>query len=176
MNLDIHHLLQTVDKLFEQKRQREKPQNSNDIQAEKLSFQDKVALWITGALGTMWAVYFFAVFMGVWMLWQSTLAHSAFDPYPFAFLLFLGNIVQLLLMPLIMVGQNIQASHAEVRADEQYKATMGSYQDAEHIMDHLSALDKELLLHRQLLCQLILTAGGALPDSMPASQEPKELP
>jgi uncharacterized membrane protein len=114
--------------------------------------------------------------MGGWMFWQIVLDHKAFDPYPFAFLLFLGNIIQLLLMPLIMVGQNIQAQHAELRAEEAYKATMGSYQDAEHIMDHLNALDKELLVHRQLLAQLVLAGGGTIPEAISSSKEITDLP
>src|SRR5215471_14435626 len=75
----------------------------------------RIGQWVTAAVGTMGAFYFFAVFMGAWMLWQSEAAKPV-DPYPFAFLLFLGNIVQLLLMPLIMVGQNIQTAHADARA------------------------------------------------------------
>jgi uncharacterized membrane protein len=67
---------------------------------------------VTTAVGTMWAFYAFALVMGGWIAWQS-LAARPFDPYPFAFLLFLGNIVQLLLMPLIMVGQNLQSAHAD---------------------------------------------------------------
>lgn len=176
MHQNLQELLHQVDKIFDRQRQREKPRNANEVRKENLGFQDKIALWITGALGTMYAVYFFAFFMGGWMLWQCTMDKTAFDPYPFAFLLFLGNIVQLLLMPLIMVGQNIQSQHAEARAEEQYKATIGSYQDAEHIMDHLGALDKELLLHRQLLVQLIMASGAKLPDSLSASQGVAERP
>ena len=80
---------------------------------------------------------------------------KAFDPYPYAFLLFLGNIVQLLLMPLIMVGQSILSKHAEMRADEQYKTTLTSYQDLEHIMEHLDAQDKELIRQTQMLMKLV---------------------
>jgi uncharacterized membrane protein len=176
MHLDLHQLLQQVDNLFERKRERSTPQNVNKIAQQKLGFQDRMALLITGALGTMYAVFFFAIFMGGWMFWQVVLDHKAFDPYPFAFLLFLGNIIQLLLMPLIMVGQNIQAQHAELRAEEAYKATIGSYEDAEHIMDHLNALDKELLVHRQLLAQLVLAGGGTIPETISSSKEIKDLP
>lgn len=176
MALNFHHLLQEVESLFDRPRQREQPVNTYQQTQQKLGLQDRLALLITSALGTMYAVYFFGIFMGGWMLWQHTLSHKAFDPYPFAFLLFLGNIVQLLLMPLIMVGQNIQAQHAEARSEEQYKATMGSYNDAEYIMDHLKALDKELLLHRQLLAQVLISSGGTLPDSMQTSKEISELP
>jgi len=94
----------------------------------------------------MYAVYFFAIAMGAWMLWQGSLAHKPFRSLSFCFfLLFLGNIIQLLLMPLIMVGQNIQAKHSELRAEEEYNTTQSSYHDIEAILKHLDAQDQELL-------------------------------
>jgi uncharacterized membrane protein len=130
---------------------RHEPENINTKHKETLGLQDRIALNITAAVGTMYAVYVFALFLGGWMLWQSHLSHHPFDPYPFAFLLFMGNIVQLLLMPLIMVGQNIQSRHNELRADEEYKTTNSSFQDIEHILTRLDAQDQELLRQTTLL-------------------------
>jgi len=134
---------------------RHQPKNVNDMHKKGLGLQDRVAVKITAAVGTMYAVYFFAIFMAGWMLWQSHLANKPFDPYPFAFLLFLGNIVQLLLMPLIMVGQNIQGRHAQIRSDEEYKTTMTSYHDIESILKHLDAQDAELLKQTKILEKLL---------------------
>ncbi len=134
---------------------RHKPQDTNKKHLESLGLQDRIALFITTAIGTMYAVYFFGLFMAGWMLWQTYFDHKPFDPYPFAFLLFLGNIVQLLLMPLIMVGQNIQGRHAQIRADEEYETTMSSYHDIEHILARLNSQDQELLKQTKLLEKLI---------------------
>jgi uncharacterized membrane protein len=133
---------------------RHQPKNVNDLHKKGLGVQDRIALTITTAVGTMYAVYFFAIFMAGWMLWQSHISHTPFDPYPFAFLLFLGNIVQLLLMPLIMVGQNIQGRHAQIRSDEEYKTTMTSYKDIESILKHLEIQDQELLKQTRLIEEL----------------------
>jgi len=137
------------------KHTRYEPQNINQKHKATFKIQDRMALGITSAIGTMYAVYFFAVFMLGWMIWQAYFTQKPFDPYPFAFLLFLGNIVQLLLMPLIMVGQNIQGRHAEIRAEEEYKTTMTSYHDIEHILAHLDAQDQELLKQTKLLEELL---------------------
>lgn len=134
---------------------RHQPENVNGKHKEALGLQDRIALAITTAIGTMYAVYFFALFMSGWMLWQGHLAHSPFDPYPFAFLLFIGNIVQLLLMPLIMVGQNIQSRHASLRADEEFKTTVSTYHDMEGIMKHLDEQDQELLRQTKLIEELL---------------------
>jgi uncharacterized membrane protein len=134
---------------------RHQPQNVNDRHKANLRVQDKIALAITTAVGTMYAVYFFIVGLAGWMLWQGAIAKHPFDPYPFAFLLFMGNIVQLLLMPLIMVGQNIQSKHAELRSDEEYKTTLSSYHDLEAILKHLDAQDQQLLEQTKLIEQLM---------------------
>ena len=138
-----------------QPKERHHPKNVNAIHKSQLGLQDKIALTLTAAVGTMYAVYFFTLVMAGWMLWQTHFAGEPFDPYPFAFLLFLGNIVQLLLMPLIMVGQNIQGRHAEIRAEEEFKTTESSYKDIEHILIHLDEQDKELLKQTRLLEDLI---------------------
>jgi len=135
--------------------ERHKPQNVNARHRSSLKLQDRIALLVTTAIGTMYAVYAFAIFMAGWILWQSKFSHKPFDPYPFAFLLFMGNIVQLLLMPLIMVGQNIQSKHSEIRADEEYKTTITSFQDIEQILQHLNAQDTELLKQSKLLEELV---------------------
>lgn len=140
------------------KHERHQPENANQKHKDVLKFQDRMALLVTTAIGTMYAVYFFGVSMAGWMLWQTYFNDTPFDAYPFAFLLFLGNIVQLLLMPLIMVGQNLQAKHSEIRAEEEYKTTNTSYHDIEHILKHLDAQDEELLKQSGLLEQLVKSA------------------
>ena len=89
------------------------------------------------------------------MLWQTYFTEKPFDSYPFVFLLFLGSVVQLLLMPLIMVGQNIQGQHAEIRAEEEFKTTESIYKDIEHIIARLDEQDQELLKQTKLLEDLV---------------------
>lgn len=161
-----HHKISDIAAtLFHRVPRLHKPENVNEKHAASLAVNDRIALSVTNAMGTMWALYFMAVFMLAWCLWQFFMHEKAFDPYPYAFLLFLGNIVQLLLMPLIMVGQSILSKHAEMRADEQYKTTLTSYQDLEHIMNHLDEQDKELIRQTQMLMKLMQTQTES-PDSV----------
>ena len=116
--------------------------HSRDVQGAGLNA--RIGQAVTAAVGTMGAFYFFAVFMGAWMLWQTEARHP-FDPYPFAFLLFLGNIVQLLLMPLIMVGQSIQTAHADARADADYDVNQRAEQEIEKLLAGLREIDLRTL-------------------------------
>jgi uncharacterized membrane protein len=133
---------------------RHKPENINKKHRSKLGFQDRIALLITGAVGTMYAVYIFALSIAGWMIWQTYIDKRPFDPFPFVFLLFLGNIVQLLLMPLIMVGQNLQGKHDQLRADEEFKTTESSYRDIEQILVHLGDQDKQMQKQLEILLDL----------------------
>ncbi len=102
----------------------------------------RIAGHVTAAIGTMWAFYAFALIMAGWILWQSALSSKPFDPYPFAFLLFLGNIVQLLLMPLIMVGQNLQAAHADARAEADFEVNRKAEAEIEKLLIGLREIDQ----------------------------------
>lgn len=133
----------SMEDISEYKKIRHIPENVNVKHRQRFSFQDKLALHLTKIIGTMYVVYFFGLFLMGWMFWQTFIDKKPFDPFPFAFLLFLGNIVQLLLMPLIMVGQNLQGRHAEIRAEEEYKTTQSSSKDIELILNHLNLLLKE---------------------------------
>src|SRR5713226_6010240 len=115
------------------------------VSDEHIGFNGRLGAAITRSVGTMWAVYIAIVIQVTWMT-LATLGIWEFrrDPYPFAFLLFLSNIVQLLLMFVIMVGQQVLGQASDKRA-------VVTYQDAEAILHeciqmqkHLTAQDKAL--------------------------------
>ena len=100
---------------------------------------DRLALWITVQVGSMG---FFLVILGwtaCWLGWN-LLAPSAwqFDPpMAFVFWLFISNVLQILLMPLIMVGQNLLGRHAEVRAEHDLDVNVRAEHEIEVILRHL---------------------------------------
>ena len=105
----------------------------------------RIAVGVTGAVGTMWAFYAFAVIEFGWMALATWGFLHRVDPYPFAFLLFLGNIVQLLLMPLIMVGQNVQSAHADARAEADFDVNQKAEAEIEKLLEGLRVLDERTL-------------------------------
>ena len=135
------------------------------IADQHVGFNGRLGAAITRSVGTMWAFYAAALVMATWMI----LAGAAWgplhriDPYPFAFLLFLGNIVQLLLMFVIMVGQQVLGAASDKRA-------VVTFQDAEAILheclqmqEHLGAqdlaLDKIIRRMEQVEKKMERTAG-----------------
>lgn len=57
-------------------------------------------------------------------------------------------------MPLIMVGQNIQGRHAQIRSDESFKIATTSYRDLEHILKQVELLGQENLRQSRALQDL----------------------
>ena len=123
-----------------QLKERRRPvRNANIEHREKLSALERAALSITETIGTMG--FFFIVFIWTvsWLLWNLIgPVAMRFDPYPaFVLWLFISNMVQLMLLPLIMVGQNLQNKHAEARAQADFEVNVQAEEEIETILQHL---------------------------------------
>ncbi|MEK7496218.1 MAG: DUF1003 domain-containing protein, partial [Patescibacteria group bacterium] len=61
-----------------------------------------------------------------------------FDPFPaFALWLFISNMIQLFFLPLIMIGQNLQNRHAELRAENDFEINLKAEREIEAILINL---------------------------------------
>lgn len=121
--------------------------NVNQEHRQSLSKLDRAAVWITDHVGTMG--FFLIIFFWtiLWLSWN-TLAPKdlRFDPKPaFVLWLFISNMVQIFLMPLIMVGQNLQGRHSELRAEADFEVNVKSEKETEAILQHLEK-QNELIL------------------------------
>ncbi len=62
--------------------------------------------------------------------------------------------LQLVFLPIILVGQNVLGRKAELQSEEQFRTTLSTSHDIEQVMKHLSAQDAELVyLTKHLLAQ-----------------------
>jgi uncharacterized membrane protein len=133
--------------LDELKKMKPALRNVNIELKQNLSKMDKLALWITDHVGSMG--FFFIIFgwTVIWMGWN-TIAPNAmrFDPYPaFVLWLFISNVIQIFLMPLIMIGQNLQSAHAEVRSEVDFEINKKAELEIETILLHLEKQDEMIL-------------------------------
>jgi uncharacterized membrane protein len=106
-------------------------------------FNDRLAAWITTKIGSMWTVYACSAITAIWMVLGAR-AVLGFDPYPYAFLLFLGNVVQLLLIFIILLGQQVLGRTADQRSMHTYEDAEAILVDCEQIQNHLIAQDDHL--------------------------------
>ena len=124
--------------------------NSNHIYKSLLNKSERFAAWSTKAVGTI--NFFFLIFFWTicWLGWNMFAPKALrFDPYPaFVLWLFISNMIQIFLMPLIMVGQNLQGKHAEVRAENDYEINLKAEKE---IADLKKDLEEIKSLLRQYL-------------------------
>lgn len=113
--------------------------NVNEEHEESLSRLEKMAIWITEHVGSMGFFFLLLGWTLAWLLWN-TLAPKPlrFDPYPgFVLWLFISNMIQLFLLPLIMVGQNLLSRHAEMRSQADFEINQRAEKEVEIILHHL---------------------------------------
>jgi uncharacterized membrane protein len=132
--------------LDELKKLRKQVSNINIEHKKSLTFLERIALWITERIGTM--RFFFIIFAWTvfWLVWNAFApVELRFDPLPaFVLWLFISNMIQILLMPLIMIGQNLQGRHAERRADADFEIDTRSEREIETILQHLEILSEKV--------------------------------
>ncbi|HEY1968973.1 MAG TPA: DUF1003 domain-containing protein, partial [Pseudonocardia sp.] len=113
------------------------PPTTND---QYVGVNGRIAAWITGKVGTMAAFYTAAGLQLGWIVLAQT-GIIRFDPYPFSFLLFISSLLQLLLMFVIMVGQQVIGRTADRRSLQTYLNAEAVLEACEHLQTHLSAQD-----------------------------------
>lgn len=123
------------------------PTNPNKRHKESLSRLERLAVWITDHVGTMGFFLIIFAWTVIWLIWNSfgPINHR-FDPAPaFVFWLFISNMIQIFLMPLLMIGQNLQSRHAEYRAEADFQVNVKAEAEIEAILAHLER-QNELIL------------------------------
>jgi hypothetical protein len=98
-----------------------------------------LGLGITKSVGTMWCAYVFAI-LALVSLPAAILSHSAIVIVAWIAQTFL----QLVLLPVIIVGQNIQAVASDSRAAATYADAGAILDEAKQIQDHLAAQDSAI--------------------------------
>ena len=156
--------------------------NANKVHQDSLSPLDKLAIKITDKVGS---VGFFLGILCWTILWTGYnilatevpgLHWRSFDPFPaFVAYLLISNVIQILLMPLIMVGQNLQGRHSEIRAQLDFEINQKAEKEVMAVLKHLEHnTDLLLQLMKHLECRVsdeelrAITAEQELSDKLAA--------
>jgi uncharacterized membrane protein len=128
-----------VPSLPEIKNRRKPIRNVNVVHLEKLSPVDRLAVFVTQKVGTFGFFVIIFIWTISWLSWNVFAAEELrFDPYPaFVLWIFISNTIQIMLMPLLMVGQNLQGRHSETRANAEFEVNTQAEQEIEAVLMHL---------------------------------------
>ncbi|MGB8311372.1 MAG: hypothetical protein WCE81_05870 [Halobacteriota archaeon] len=148
--------------LFDHEHHPYQPRNVNllhEAEQKAAGVNTRIAVALTKSVGTMWTAY---TFMLLAIIGLAAIL-GLLTPIVALLVVWISQtFLQLVLLPVIMVGQNVLGRKAELQADEQFNTTMNGYNDIEHIMQHLSAQDAELLRHTRMLIHLLEKNGISL--------------
>ena len=113
----------------------------NREHADNLSATEKLCKRIADSTGAPIALGLAVLVQAVWIVIGIA---TKWDPFPFAFLLTVSNVLQLILIFILAVGQRQSSAHAELRA--------------EHDHDSIS----RLLYHQELQERILIEIAGKI--------------
>jgi hypothetical protein len=123
---------------------------------EHVGFNGKVAILVTGVVGTMWCAYAFAILALV------ALPSALKSGDPLQLIQWISQtFIQLVLLSVIIVGQNISSRASDKRAEMTYKDAEATFHEAEQIQSHLKAQDDALNGLLEKLVKLEAARGPA---------------
>lgn len=125
--------------LSELKKIRRPIENVNIRHQKSFTRLERFAVWITEHIGTMGFFFIILTWTAFWILWNIFApVELRFDTVPaFVLWLFISNMLQLFFLPLIMVGQNLQGRHAELRAEYDFEINLKAEREIEAILERL---------------------------------------
>ena len=106
------------------------------VRDEHVGVNGKIALALTNGVGTMWCAYLFAIV---------ALMALPFVHTPLQLIQWISQtFIQLVMLSVIMVGQGVQGSAADKRAEQTYNDAEAVLHECLEIQRHLQEQDKAL--------------------------------
>jgi len=117
-----------------------------DVQVKSARRLERLAVSITRRVGSMG--FFLTIFTWtvLWLCWNMSAPKPLrFDPFPgFVLWLFISNMIQLLLMPLLLIGQNLLGKGSEERAQRDYTVNRKAEKEIKEIRGKLDEILAQL--------------------------------
>ncbi len=142
--MEIKHSLPDLEQIIRSRR----PLKNAFVKTQAtLSASERFAVYVTHHVGSIEFFGILVVWSIGWLLWNLVGPVALrFDPAPaFVIWLFLSNIIQLILLPLILIGQNLENRHTNMQAEEDYQINKHSEEEIKIIIGHLEN-QNELML------------------------------
>jgi hypothetical protein len=166
---------------WHKQRQEQGPATTGAVRGTGLN--DRIGLAITNRVGTMVCAYIFAVLA----LLSLPSVLSAFGPFNHTFPAWMVKVsiialvawvaqtfLQLVLLPIIIVGQNLQSKASDARAEQTFKDAEAVLAEALEIQKHLASQDEILARQDEALAKLGVSAYVAgTPAPNPAAPKAK---
>ncbi|MEK7194539.1 MAG: DUF1003 domain-containing protein [Patescibacteria group bacterium] len=142
--MEIKHSLPDLESIL---RARKPITNTFEKTQQTLSGPERFAVYITHHVGSIEFFSILLVWSFGWLAWNLFGPIGLrFDPAPaFVIWLFLSNVIQLILLPLILIGQNLDDRHSNLRAEADYKVNKRAEEEIKVIIGHLENQNEMML-------------------------------
>ncbi|MDQ2814856.1 MAG: DUF1003 domain-containing protein [Actinomycetota bacterium] len=131
-------------------------------------FNTSVALLVTKVVGSMWCAYAFALFDLLSLPEAIRGGTSAIVSWV------AQTFLQLVLLSVIMVGQNVQAAAADKRSEATYHDASATLHEVAHVQGHLAAQDVLLTRIAEKIGLNPVPVIDTPPDIETAAQDPED--
>ena len=131
-------------------------------------FNTRIALLITQVVGSMWCAYAFALFDLISL--PAAIRNGASGIVTWVAQTFL----QLVLLSVIMVGQNVQAAAADKRSEATFHDASATLHEVAHVQGHLAAQDVLLTRIAEKIGMEPVPMIDASPGEETAAQTPQD--
>jgi len=138
---------QVIDAVHDLEKHFSRVKNPNDTFQEELKPSQKLALFVTEHVGTMGFFFIILTWTVIWLAWNILAPKSLkWDPYPaFVMWLIISNILQILLMPLLLIGQNIQGMRTDIRGEHDFETDRRAEKEIKTVLLNFQKQEKLIL-------------------------------
>lgn len=144
--------------------------------AKKLhSFEGRLAGFISGFAGSMWFVYFNAIWFVGWFALNDPRINpffKPFDPYPYGLLTMLVSLEAIFLTTFVMINQNRQALVETARDLEEDQEQAEEDKEQEELEEDVEDIQKDLDDIKNAMT--FISQKIATMEKTPASEKPKK--
>lgn len=146
--------------------------NVNAVDAEKLSWGQRVADGLARVMGSWSFIICQSVMLAFWITLNVVAYVRHWDPYPFILLNLALSFQAAYAAPIIMMSQNRQAAKDRLMAEQDYIVNIKAEEEVKAIMAHLEQQDEVMIdILRRIEAQHVLIMGklGEVQGGKPAS-------
>ncbi len=117
-----------------------------ELNSQKFTGLDRFAIWTNKQIGSFRFFLLLLAWTIFWLVWNTFGPKELrFDPFPaFVLWLFISNMIQLLFLPLIMVGQELESRRSDMRAEIDFEINRRAEEENREILARLEEQQKEI--------------------------------
>jgi len=119
----------------------------NEVIEERLTIGDRIADWITNAIGSMKFIYLSAIWFFVWIVFNVSILPGVapFDPFPFGLLTMVVSLEAIFLSIFVLISQNRTDSKDRVRSELDYRVNVKAETEIAELHGKLDELRNDLI-------------------------------